>query len=77
MQTKDAVITLEGVLAGRHDSNIDETLNMYQVSADRWWSSLYKVIEGLAVMSRLANNRHQQLGCDFEDRPLDWDHVEV
>ncbi|KAG6695776.1 hypothetical protein I3842_09G114600 [Carya illinoinensis] len=49
MQTKDAVITLEGVLAGRHDSNIDETLNMYQVSADRWWSSLYKVIEGTAM----------------------------
>lgn len=46
MQTKDAVITLEGVLAGRHDSNIDDTLNMYQVSSDRWWSSLYKVIEG-------------------------------
>ena len=45
-KTKDAVITLQGVLEGKHDQVIDETLNQYQVSTDRWWSSLYKIIEG-------------------------------
>jgi hypothetical protein len=30
-KTKDAVITLQGVLEGRHDRIIDETLNEYQV----------------------------------------------
>lgn len=45
-KTKDAVIALQGVLEGKHDQVIDETLNQYQVSTDRWWSSLYKIIEG-------------------------------
>ncbi|XP_075666925.1 ABC transporter C family member 12-like isoform X3 [Castanea sativa] len=76
-KTKDAVITLQGVLEGKHDQVIDEALNQYQVSTDRWWSSLYKIIEGLAVMSRLAHDQHQQLEYDFEGRSLDWDHVEM
>ncbi|KAF5944081.1 hypothetical protein HYC85_018158 [Camellia sinensis] len=66
-KTKDAVITLQGVLEGKHDKVIEETLNQYQVPSDRWWSSLYKMVEGLAVMSRLARNRL------FEDRTIDWD----
>lgn len=48
-RTKDAVITLQSVLEGKHNTEIDETLNQYQVPADRWWSSLYKVIEGMVV----------------------------
>lgn len=48
-RTKDAVITLQSVLEGKHNSEIDESLNQYQVPADRWWSSLYKVIEGMVV----------------------------
>uniref|UniRef100_A0A1D1Z5A5 ABC-type xenobiotic transporter n=2 Tax=Anthurium amnicola TaxID=1678845 RepID=A0A1D1Z5A5_9ARAE len=75
-KTKDAVITLQSVLEGKHDAAIEETLNQYQAPRDRWWSALYKVIEGLAVMSRLARNR-QQPGYSFEDRSLDWDHVET
>lgn len=45
-KTKDAVITLQGVLEGKHDKVIEETLNQYQVSRDGWWSSLYRMIEG-------------------------------
>lgn len=45
-KTKDAVITLQGVLEGKHDTVIEETLDHYHVSRDRWWSSLYRIIEG-------------------------------
>ncbi|XP_058071596.1 ABC transporter C family member 2-like [Magnolia sinica] len=76
-KTKDAVITLQGVLEGKHDKAIEETLNQYQVPRDRWWSSLYRVVEGLAVMSRLGRNRLQQPDYGFEDRSVNWDHVEM
>uniref|UniRef100_A0A2N9IKB1 ABC-type xenobiotic transporter n=1 Tax=Fagus sylvatica TaxID=28930 RepID=A0A2N9IKB1_FAGSY len=75
-KTNDAVITLQGVLEGKHDRIIDETLNQYQVSTDSWWSALYKIVEGLAVMNRLAHDRHQQLEYDFEGRSLDWEMQE-
>ncbi|CAN4101608.1 unnamed protein product [Withania somnifera] len=45
-KTKNAVITLQGVLEGKHEKEIEETLDQYQVSRDRWWSSLYKMVEG-------------------------------
>lgn len=46
MKTKDAVMTLQGVLEGKHDQVIDEALTQYQVPKDKWWSGLYKIIEG-------------------------------
>lgn len=57
-KTKDAVITLQNVLQGKHDSEIEDTLNQYQVPAERWWSSLYKVVEGIFFSSfyRTLNN---------------------
>ncbi|KAH0451594.1 hypothetical protein IEQ34_018893 [Dendrobium chrysotoxum] len=76
-KTKDAVITLQSVLEGKHDDEIDSSLNQYQVSKERWWSSLYKFIEGLAMMSRLARSRHQHPNFSFEDKSLDWDQVEM
>jgi len=48
-KTKDAVLTLQSVLEGKHDKDIEDTLEQYQVPKDRWWSSLYKVIEGAAL----------------------------
>jgi ATP-binding cassette subfamily C (CFTR/MRP) protein 1 len=45
-KTKDAVITLRGVLEGKHDKVIEESLDQYQISRDGWWSSLYKMVEG-------------------------------
>ncbi|KAL2524409.1 ABC transporter C family member 2 [Abeliophyllum distichum] len=75
-KTKDAVITLQGVLEGKHDKLIEENLDQYQVPRDRWWSALYKIIEGLAVMSRLARSRLHH-GDNFEDRSINWDHVEM
>ncbi|KAK1568814.1 hypothetical protein Q3G72_029144 [Acer saccharum] len=76
-KTKDAVITLQGVLAGKHDQVIDDELREHQVSGDRWWSALYRIVEGLAVMSRMGHHRLQQLENDFEEGSLDWDNVEV
>ncbi|XP_078150842.1 ABC transporter C family member 2-like [Carex rostrata] len=77
-RTKDAVITLQNVLHGKHDSEIEDTLNQYQVPPDRWWSSLYKVVEGLAMMGRMSTNRIQsQSSIAFEDNTIDWDKVEM
>lgn len=45
-KTRDAVITLQGVLEGKHNKEIEENLEKYDVSGDRWWLSLYKMIEG-------------------------------
>lgn len=75
-KTKDAVIMLQGVLEGKHDKDIEESLNQYHVPKDRWWSSLYKMVEGLAMMSRLGRSRLHQSEHDFQDR-VDWDHVEM
>lgn len=46
-KTKDAVITLQGVLEGKHDKEIEESLDQYEVSTERWWLALYKMIEGM------------------------------
>ncbi|VAH36669.1 unnamed protein product [Triticum turgidum subsp. durum] len=75
-KTKDAVITLQGVLEGKHNTEIEESLTEYQVPSDRWWSSLYKVIEGLATMSKLGRNRLRQPGYSFENHgSIDWDQI--
>ncbi|KAK2998795.1 hypothetical protein RJ639_023993, partial [Escallonia herrerae] len=44
-KTKDAVVTLQGVLEGKHDEAIEVTLQKYNVPRDRWLSALYKVVE--------------------------------
>ncbi|KAJ4703004.1 ABC transporter C family member 2-like [Melia azedarach] len=75
-KTKDAVRTLQGVLEGKHDKVIDETLNQYQVPRDRWWSALYRIVEGLAVMGRLGQRSLQQSESDFEENLLDLDNLE-
>ncbi|KAI3439159.1 uncharacterized protein J3R85_005115 [Psidium guajava] len=75
-RTKDAVITLQGVLEGKHNEDIESALYHYQVSADSWWSALYKIVEGLGLMSRLADGRYERLEPDFGDNS-DWDAVEM
>ena len=68
MKTKDAVITLQGVLEGKHDEDIDISLNQHHIPREGWWSALFRIVEGLAVMSRLAQNRlHPLEDDDFED----------
>ncbi|KAL6197137.1 hypothetical protein ACLB2K_032749 [Fragaria x ananassa] len=68
MKTKDAVITLQGVLEGKHDEDIDISLNQHHIPREGWWSALFRIVEGLAVMSRLAQNRlHPLADDDFED----------
>ncbi|RZC44901.1 hypothetical protein C5167_037863 [Papaver somniferum] len=76
-RTKDAVITLQGVLEGKHDKSIEETLDQHQVPRDRWWSALYRMVEGLSTMSKLSRNKLQQSDYGFEDRQINWDHVEM
>lgn len=46
-RTKDAVITLQGVLGGKYDKVIKESLDRHEVPRDRWWSALYKIVEGM------------------------------
>uniref|UniRef100_A0A7N0T3S0 ABC-type xenobiotic transporter n=1 Tax=Kalanchoe fedtschenkoi TaxID=63787 RepID=A0A7N0T3S0_KALFE len=72
-KTKDAVLTLKGVLEGKHDKEIEESLDKHQISRDGWWASFYKMIEGLSVMSRLAKNRLQDPDQDMDARTIDWD----
>lgn len=73
VKTKDAVLTLHGVLEGKHDELIDEVLTRDEIPKYSWWSSFYRTIEGLAVMSRLHN--YNKLGDseydEAEDRPFD------
>ncbi|KAI3903564.1 hypothetical protein MKW98_032218 [Papaver atlanticum] len=76
-RTKDAVVTLQGVLEGKHDKAIEEALDQYQVPRDRWWSALYRMVEGLATMSKLSRNKSHQSDDGFEDRPINWDHIEM
>ncbi|RDY13192.1 ABC transporter C family member 2, partial [Mucuna pruriens] len=73
-KTKDAVTTLQEVLEGKHDEAIEETLYKYHVPTHRWWSTLYKVVEGLqglAALERLPLNNIQQLELDFEGTSFD------
>ncbi|KAF5764677.1 putative ABC-type xenobiotic transporter [Helianthus annuus] len=76
-KTKDAVVTLQGVLKGEHDRDIEVSLERAQVPSDRWWSALYKVVEGLAVMGKLGRNKLQLSEYALKDEPIDWDHVEM
>ncbi|GJV24846.1 ABC transporter C family member 2 isoform X1 [Tanacetum coccineum] len=73
-KTKDAVVTLQRVLKGEHNKDIDESLERSQVPKERWWSALYKVVEGMSVMSKLGRNKLQQ---SEYDEPIDWDHVQM
>ncbi|KAM1213164.1 hypothetical protein PS2_004614 [Malus domestica] len=72
MKTNDAVITLQGVLEGKHDKEIDDTLNQHHIPREGWWSAFFRVVEGMAVMGRLAHNRLQPLEDDFENKEIDW-----
>lgn len=45
-KTKDAVLTLHGVLEGKHDGLIDEVLTRDSIPKNSWWSSFYRTIEG-------------------------------
>ncbi|KAI3680994.1 hypothetical protein L6452_35774 [Arctium lappa] len=76
-KTKDAVVTLQGVLKGEHDKDIEETLDRSNVPRERWWSALYKVVESLSMMSKLGRNKLQQSEYDLKDEPIDWDHVQM
>nr|XP_043620654.1 ABC transporter C family member 2-like [Erigeron canadensis] len=76
-RTKDAVVTLQSVLKGEHDKDIEETLEQSQVPRERWWSALYKVVEGLSMMGKLGRNKLRHSEYDFKDETIDWDHVQM
>ncbi|KAL3616846.1 Canalicular multispecific organic anion transporter 1 [Castilleja foliolosa] len=70
-KTKDAVVILQEVLAGKHDKVIDETLDQFEVPRYRWWSALYRAIEGVAEMSRLGRNGFEKLENGTDEN---WDN---
>ncbi|XP_047332545.1 ABC transporter C family member 12-like isoform X2 [Impatiens glandulifera] len=78
-RTKDAVTTIQEVLEGNHNEVINTTLEDHQLPTDGWWSSLYKVIRGFDIISRLAQNgliideAYRNL---LEDKPQDLEHVD-
>uniref|UniRef100_A0A7N0T3Q1 ABC-type xenobiotic transporter n=1 Tax=Kalanchoe fedtschenkoi TaxID=63787 RepID=A0A7N0T3Q1_KALFE len=74
-KTKNAVITLQEVLQGKHEDDINSALDQHHVPKDGWWSALFRVIEGLAVMSRLAYNRIQQ--DNFDEHTCGWEDCEM
>nr|QWN59139.1 ATP-binding cassette C transporter [Rehmannia glutinosa] len=76
-KTKDAVVILQEVLTGKHDKVIEETLDRFEVPRYRWWSAFYRVIEGLAEISRLGRNGFQQLENDMEDSSENWDGLRM
>ncbi|RYQ86554.1 hypothetical protein Ahy_B10g106219 isoform D [Arachis hypogaea] len=67
-KTKDALTTLQEVLEGKHDDVIQQTLVKYNVPTERWWSTLYQLVEGLSVLIKLPPKNIQQLELDFERR---------
>ncbi|KAI3800730.1 hypothetical protein L1987_28824 [Smallanthus sonchifolius] len=76
-KTKDAVVNFQGVLKGEHDKDIDESLERAQVPRERWWSALYKVVDGLSVMGKLGRNKLQLSDYGVKDELIDWDHVQM
>lgn len=76
-KTRAAVVTLQGILEGKEDEAIEETLNHYMVPRERWWSALYRIIEGLAVMTRLRQNGFRQFENALEDSSESWDNAEM
>ena len=76
-ETRNAAQVLQDVLQGKHDSAIEEALVQHQVPRENWWSALFKVVEGLAVMSRLARNRFYQDGSIMEGRDIVWDDLTI
>ncbi|KAK4338993.1 hypothetical protein RND71_040455 [Anisodus tanguticus] len=65
--TKEAVVTLKDVLEGKHDKVNEDKLRCSKVPRERWWSSFLHVVEGLAVMSRLTQNKVPLLGNGLEE----------
>lgn len=66
-KTKDAVITLRGVLEGKHDKVIEESLDQYQVSRDGWWSALYRMVEGTIEIPVSIIHLHEPLSFNLVD----------
>lgn len=52
MKTKDAVITLQGVLEGKHDKEIDNTLNQHHIPRQGWWSAFFRIVEGKLIAGK-------------------------
>ena len=67
-KTKDAVITLRGVLEGKHDKVIEESLDQYQVSRDGWWSALYRMVEGTIEIPCSIIHLHEPLSFNLVDK---------
>lgn len=52
MKTKEAVITLQGILEGKHDKDIDNSLNQHHIPREGWWSAFFRIVEGKKPYTR-------------------------
>jgi ATP-binding cassette subfamily C (CFTR/MRP) protein 1 len=74
-KTRDAAELLHQVLSGQHDASITEALLQREVSEDRWWMALFRVVEGLGAMGRQVRNH---LTHETEPAaPLDWSEMSL
>lgn len=62
------------VLTGQHDASIREALLERQVTEERWWSALIRVLDGFAVMGRHVRAR---VASDRDESPLDRTQVSL
>lgn len=68
-KTKDAVVLLQDVMLGKHDKDIEETLDQFEVPRYTWWSAFYRVIEGVLTVEISHDPQHSKfcLGEECND----------
>ena len=65
-KTRDAVVTLQSILDGKHNQAIDESLSRRNVPRDSWWSALYKMVEGPLTCQSNSLLKGQALPMDTD-----------
>ncbi|CAI5992008.1 unnamed protein product [Closterium sp. NIES-64] len=51
-ETRDAAQVLQAVLSGQRSEEISSALTRRQLSEDKWWTAVSRVVQGLALMAR-------------------------
>ncbi|CAI5495011.1 unnamed protein product [Closterium sp. Naga37s-1] len=51
-ETRDAAQVLQAVLSGQRSEEISSALTRRQLSEDKWWSAVNRVVQGLALMAK-------------------------
>ncbi|CAI5495017.1 unnamed protein product [Closterium sp. Naga37s-1] len=51
-ETRDAAQVLQAVLSGQRSEEISSALTRRQLSEDKWWTAVSRVVQGLALMAK-------------------------